>query len=202
MANIRNPEQTRTRLIEAAFSEIHEKGFQGMRVDTVLSKTDLKKGAFYHHFKSKQELGYAVMDTVIQKMVEDAWINPLEVFDDPILGMKTIMADEMKNVSSQFLEYGCPLNNLAQEMSPLDEGFRQRIETLYQRWRESISRAFRRGQDNGFVDPALDIDKVSIFILAALEGSISIGKNSRNMEIFMQCIGGLSDYLDMLSLPD
>ena len=58
----RNPQHTREKLLHSAFEEILQHGFQGMRVDEVLLKAELKKGAFYHHFRSKTELGYCVVD--------------------------------------------------------------------------------------------------------------------------------------------
>ena len=53
MSTVRNPDQTRARLLEAAFEEIYQHGFQGMRVDEILERTGLKKGAFYHHFSTQ-----------------------------------------------------------------------------------------------------------------------------------------------------
>ena len=50
------------------------------------------------------------------------------------------------------LTLGCPLNNLAQEMAPVDEGFRSRIETLYRDWRRGLAKALRQGQHSGSID--------------------------------------------------
>ncbi len=47
MTIVRDPDQTRSRLIAAAFYEIYENGFQGMRVEEILKRTGLKKGALY-----------------------------------------------------------------------------------------------------------------------------------------------------------
>ena len=59
-------------------------------------------------------------------------------------------------------ELGCPLNNLAQEMSNIDEGFRQRLETIVAQWRSILSQALRRGQSEGTVRTDLDADATAV----------------------------------------
>ena len=73
-----------------------------------------------------------------------------------------------------FKECGCPLNNLAQEMSGLDEGFRQRIQRVLEVWQQGVAQALRRGQACGCVRADLDPEKAATFILAALEGTIGL----------------------------
>ena len=73
----------RQRLLEAAFTEIHMHGFQGMRVDAILEKTTLTKGAFYHHFASKQALGIAVVDELIHGKITEIWLTTLDNSSDP-----------------------------------------------------------------------------------------------------------------------
>ena len=62
--SVRNADATRQKILDIAFEEILLKGYQGLRVDGVLKKAALTKGAFYHHFSSKKELGLAVIDEV------------------------------------------------------------------------------------------------------------------------------------------
>ena len=62
----RNPEQTRQALLEAAFEEIYRVGFQAASLDRILDRAGVTKGALYHHFKNKLELGYAVLEEVVR----------------------------------------------------------------------------------------------------------------------------------------
>ena len=87
----RNPDVTRQRILEAAFMEIYRNGFQGMRLDEVLSVTGLTKGALYHHFPNKRALGYAVVDEIILPTVEATWLQPLKNAADPLQGLVTII---------------------------------------------------------------------------------------------------------------
>ena len=87
MTSERNPENTRFRIMSAAFQEIHKHGYQGMRIDQVLKNTGLKKGALYHHFSSKQVLGYAVLEELIQTRITELWITPLQNLSNPLTGI-------------------------------------------------------------------------------------------------------------------
>ena len=79
MATQRNPDLTRKSLLRAAFQEIYESGFQAASLDKILSKAGVTKGALYHHFSSKQKLGYAVVDELIREGILERWVRPPQV---------------------------------------------------------------------------------------------------------------------------
>ncbi len=87
----RNPDQTRRRILEAAFIEMYRNGFQGMRLDEVIAASELTKGALYHHFPNKQALGYAVVEEVIRPMMESIWVQPLQQASDPLQGLLAVI---------------------------------------------------------------------------------------------------------------
>ena len=147
MTTVRNADETRVRLLRAAFDEIYEHGYQGMRVDDVLGRTGLKKGAFYHHFPSKQALGYAVIDEVLYGFVGERWIRGMDEDGDPIAALESMIDQMMKQYGNDKKFCGCPLNNLAQEMAPLDEGFQERIDRTFSAWIGVV--AFRRHVERG-----------------------------------------------------
>src|SRR6266478_7349700 len=74
----RDPERTRERLLQAAFREVHRSGFQSASIDAILAATNVTKGAMYHHFDSKEALGYAVVDEVIADIMREKWQLPLQ----------------------------------------------------------------------------------------------------------------------------
>src|SRR5919106_4195752 len=71
---------TRELVIEAATHLIHLKGYQNTSIDDVLSASGVGKGNFYHYFKSKEDLGFAILDRVAEAFVERA-LEPC--FADP-----------------------------------------------------------------------------------------------------------------------
>src|SRR5277367_5154571 len=126
---LRDSERTRERLLQAASREIYRSGFQSASLDRILAATGVTKGALYYHFKSKEALGYAVVEEVISPDLRGKWLLPLLSGKDPIDALIAIV--ESESVRPEDVRGGCPLNNLAQEMSPLDEGFRKRLAQIF-----------------------------------------------------------------------
>jgi len=201
MATQRNPDLTRQTLLQAAFQEIYKSGFQAASLDNILSKVGVTKGALYHHFGSKQALGYAVVDELIREHILDRWVRSLEKAENPIDGLLAILRRKDPHPSFD-QRLGCPLNNLAQEMSPLDEGFRKRLEGVFRQWRQGIAKALRRGQERGQVRSDVDPLESADFFIAALEGSLSLAKNAQDTNVFDNCKAGLASYLKGLRTPD
>ena len=120
----RDPERTRKRLLQAAFREIHRSGFRSADVGAILAKAGVTKGALYYHFDSKEALGYAVVYEVIASNLHRKWVQPLRNAKNPIDVLVRIIQSE--SLKREDVQRGCPLLNLSQEMSGLDEGFRRR----------------------------------------------------------------------------
>ena len=195
---VRNPQQTRERLLRSAFSEIHTNGFQGMRVDEVLRHSGLQKGAFYHHFGSKTELGYAVLEEQVKALVESVWLAPLAEIEDPVRDLPRMLDNLGERIPPSMREHGCPLNNLAQEMSTQDEGFRIRIARLFDNWIDAFVRVFEKAKKGGYVDKQIDSRAVSRFIIAVLEGCIGVYKVKRSAQQWAACRSQLAAYLTTL----
>lgn len=198
MSNLSTATDSRGRILQAGFTEMYRNGYQGMRVDAVLAATGLKKGAFYHYFKSKRDLALAVLDEVITAQVRSVWLEPLENADDPLAALIASIEGAAQTAPPEALELGCPLNNLAQEMSPLDEAFRQRLDALFSEWTAAVGAALARAQARGTVDAGVDTTRAAEFIVAALEGCIGRTKAAKKLEQYALCTEGLIRYIEGL----
>jgi AcrR family transcriptional regulator len=194
----RDAEATRQRIIESAFREMHRHGYQGMRLDDVLAAAGITKGGLYHHFQSKKALAQAVIDTVIRAHIEDIWLQSLQTTDQPVRALVDIIRNQDDTITDDIISLGCPLNNLAQEMSPLDEDFRQQIGDIYRLWSSGIISALEHGKRCGCIRLSLDSRETAMFILAALEGCLGMAKNAQSREVLGSCTAGLIDYLESL----
>ena len=197
---IRDPDKTRRVLLEAAFDEIRVHGFQAASLSNILAKTNVTKGALYHHFPDKKRLGYAVIDEILDEIIRTKWIEPLTQ-GDPINAMMQTLTTEGCAIASEKIFVGCPLNNLAQEVSSLDAGFRKRITRLFELWRQGISTALSRGQEEGIVHGGVDTHAAATFIVAAIEGCLGMAKSSNDIGLLHECGAGLMQYLETLRAP-
>lgn len=192
----RDPERTRNVLLQAAFREVYRSGFQSTGLDTILAATGVTKGALYYHFESKEALGYAIVEEVIGGITREKWVRPLHHSTDPIRTLIAIVRGT--SVRIEDVRNGCPLNNLAQEMSPLDEHFRKRVARVFFDWHEAIATALRRGQAEGTVRRNLDAGETASFLIATYEGYTSLAKNAQDVNVLRAGIRSIVGWLRSL----
>ena len=196
---LRDPERTRERLLQAAFREVRRSGFRSAGIDTILAATNVTKGALYYHFDSKEALGYAVVEEIIAKLVRDRWLRPMLNDGQPIdilIGIVRRLPDRPEDIRES-----CPLLNLAQEMSPLDEQFRKRLERLFLAWQEGVATLLRKGQSQGTVRRDLNPDKTASFLVAMVEGYASLAKVAQDAKVWQVGIGNIVGWLRSLRVP-
>jgi AcrR family transcriptional regulator len=189
----------RQKILMAAFAEFYKNGFQGGSLNQIVEAAGITKGALFHHFASKQELGYAVVDEIISPILQERWIKPVANSDDPIADLKRAFRQFVKeDITSGHYVQGCPLNNLAQEMSPLDEGFHTRIDKLYDTWRKTYTAAFANAIKSGKVRKNVSPRSAATLIVASQMGIWGTGKSSRSKQLMMQAGDAVCEYLDSL----
>jgi TetR/AcrR family transcriptional repressor of nem operon len=198
---LRDAERTRQRLLQAAFREVYRYGFQSAGIDTILAATNVTKGALYYHFESKEALGYAIVEEVVAEITRDRWLRPLQQSKDKdpidaLIGIVRAIPARPRDVRG-----GCPLVNLAQEMSPLDEQFRKRLERIFRAWQEGIAGVLRRGQSQGAVRRDVVPEQAASFLVAMVEGYEVLAKNAQDPKVWNMGIRNIEDWLSSLRAP-
>jgi AcrR family transcriptional regulator len=197
---LRDPERTRERLLQAAFREVHRSGFQSASIDAILAATNVTKGALYHHFESKETLGYAVVEEKIAKLTRDRWLRPMQSEGEAI----DILIGVVRRIpaSSQDVRAGCPLLLLSQEMSPLDEQFRKRLERIFLDWQEGVATLLRKGKSQGTVRRDLNPKEAASFLIATVEGYSTLAKNAQDANVWKAGIRNIVGWLRSLREPN
>jgi AcrR family transcriptional regulator len=203
----RDPDATREKLLNAAFEEIYRRGFQAASLDTILAKAGVTKGALYHHFPDKASLGYAVVDEVVKGLLLKRWGVLEPPTGDPVTALQRILEERAANLTTREVELGCPLNNLAQEMSPLDQRFRRGVNATFDLWTDAVGKDLERGQAEGTVREDVDPRKVAGFVVASIEGSFGLAKGAQSAAMLRSNLEVLGSFLESLrpaskALPD
>jgi TetR/AcrR family transcriptional regulator, transcriptional repressor for nem operon len=195
---LRDPQRTRERLLQAAFREVYRYGFQSAGLDTILAATNVTKGALYYHFESKEALGYAIIEEIVAKLASDRWMLPLQRSKDKdpidaLIGVVQAIPHRPRDVKC-----GCPLANLAQEMSQLDEQFRRRLERIFRAWQKGIATTLRRGQSQGTVRGDLVPEETASFLIAMVEGYEVLAKNAQDAKVWKVGMENIVGWLNSL----
>ena len=193
-----NPDETRNKLLQAAFMEIYINGFQAASLSRILTNVNYTKGALYHHFTSKKKLGLSVVDEIIGVRMYSFFMAPLEETNDPIPVLCDIFRKKADTLTPEEIKFGCPLNNLIQEMSSIDEDFNTSLKKISNKWVKTITDALNRGKEHGNVRSNIDSNGTALLIIASIEGAFGLGKTSDTSDFFQKCMEQLQHYVKTL----
>lgn len=194
----RTPDETRETILEAAFHEIYINGFQAASISNILAKTNLTKGALYHHFKSKKELGYAVVDEWLPKELDNAFFRPLRDEGDFYKGYKRAFSECEPKKIELIIRYGSPGFKLAQEMSHLDDGFQVRLENMFKWWRDGITQTIIKAQSAGQIKADINPADQAFILQAFLLGGLSLAKIAQSQDMLEHSTVLFLEYLNSL----
>lgn len=189
---------TRQHILEKTYESLRLNGFQGTRADKVIQELGITKGALYHYFPSKTALGYAIVDEVVEPMYTKMWLALATYAGHPIDGIVANIQYLIDRCDDNEARLGCPLNNLMQEMAPLDSGFQQKLEAIVAVQRTALAQALAQGQQKGIVRTDIDPSVIALFTISALEGSYSIAKVLQQRAAFVTSASHLISYLQSL----
>jgi AcrR family transcriptional regulator len=195
----RNPAETRAAILEAAFEEIYAHGFHASSIDAILDRTELTKGALFHQFASKLELGYAVVDEIIVPLTLTRWVTPLAAYDDPLEGTLMLVEQNIGNEPQSRLDLGCPLGNLIQEMSNVDAQFRRRLRRCLEIWIDGVEEHVERARASGHVRRSAKPRAVAEYVVFTLEGVLAVIKGMRDKSVLASCVTSMRAYFSGLS---
>lgn len=167
---------TRLTILQHAFGLIYRNGYRVTSIDEIIATTQVTKGAFYYHFKTKDEMGLALINEVMYPGMHHALVQPLLAAQNPVNEIYRMMSDVLLHNRFFDSRYGCPAINLIDEMSPLDESFARALSRLTLQWQEAIQIAVNRGKAAGQVRADVNPKQVAYFVMAGYGGIRNLGK--------------------------
>ena len=172
----------RLSILDAAARLISERGFTHTSVEDVIREAGLSgKSHFYHDFKSKEALGYEVLDRQFGRFAERGLALLREPMIEPLdrlaLFIDTLVALQREREGRN----GSPFGNLAGELADSHEGFRQRLDMVFERWAGQLQSLLWELRDR--LRDGVDTARLSRFIIAALEGGMLMTRVKRDATV-------------------
>jgi TetR/AcrR family transcriptional regulator, transcriptional repressor for nem operon len=195
---MKKAEATRLYILEKAFEMIYMKGYQNTSIDQILDTTDVTKGAFYYHFKTKDEMGIAIIDELLKPALASSFEKPLQRDVNPLEGIYNLMYDTL--IKNQFFKvaYGCPAANLTQEMTPWNPEFSVVLNELRQQWVKVLTTLIEKGKQDGLINSRVNAKQVTMFILAGYWGARTLGRLENSKKPYLLYLKELKNYLHTL----
>jgi TetR/AcrR family transcriptional regulator, transcriptional repressor for nem operon len=187
---------TRERLIEAAIALFWERGYANTSMSELLSAAKANSGSFYHFFPSKEDLLLAVLDRYLA-LLHPALLGPAwEGVDDPIERIFALLARYRMSILQTDCTFGCPIGRLALEIGPELEEVHRRLKKNFAGWTAAVRECLERAADR--LPPDTDLERLSAFVLAVMEGSVMLSRSYRSVQPFDQAVGELRAYFNRL----
>lgn len=187
---------TRDKLIEAAMRLFHEQGYAATGVATILRDAGVHSGSLYHFFPTKEALLHGVLD----KYEELLWPVVLQpAFDatpDPVERIFAVMAGYRQGLEMTRCGMGCPIGNLALEMSDTYPDVRTHLAKLFDLWCAGIRKCL--DEATGSLRPDVDRASLAEFVLSVMEGAMMQARARREIAAFDRSIAHLRAYFESL----
>jgi TetR/AcrR family transcriptional repressor of nem operon len=186
----------RTQILDAAAHLISERGFTQTSIDDVIRESRLSgKSHFYHYFKSKEELGYAVLNRQFERFAERGLAILREPMIDPLERLQLFIDSLVALQAERGCKGGSPFGSLAAEMADAHEGFRKRIDVVFERWTAQIQSLL--GEARPQLNEDVDAARLSRFIIATLEGALLMSRVNRDIAVLHGIAADLKRFIAM-----
>ena len=181
---------TRQKLIDATFEEVYSHGYQGAALAEILKNAGVHKGSMYHYFGSKKEMALVAIQEKISQKNLGKYSKILELKS----GYLEALLNSMKDITQRDFKRGCPIANIVQEMSNIDEDFNTTMKLIYEEFRKYIKDILEKSIEAKEMKEC-DTKKMALFITSALEGAILCAKASGEPQDYLDNIERLENYL-------
>ncbi|MCC9074224.1 TetR/AcrR family transcriptional regulator [Flavobacterium sp. F-65] len=195
---MKKAEATRLNILQKSYELIYAKGYQATSIDDILATTQVTKGAFYYHFKNKNEMGIAIINEILNPSTIKNNILLDSPDGNPLESIYNMMYELLMENKFMKVEYGCPISNFVQEMTPWNESFRKSILKQMKEWENQMITSIENGKKNNFINPNINAKQVTFFIISGYWGIRNFGKLENNKSVYMNYLNELKNYLNLL----
>ncbi|NML68621.1 TetR/AcrR family transcriptional regulator [Chryseobacterium sp. RP-3-3] len=191
---MKKSEATRLNILQKAFELIYAKGYQTTSVDEIIATTQVTKGAFYYHFKTKDEMGLAIINELLKNNFKSTFIEPLQNSDKPLENIYQLVYGILMENDFLKVEYGCPTSNFTQEMAPWHVEFTKALNELSGRWENAMITCIENGKKEGTVKEHVNAKEIAVFVMAGYWGVRNLGKLENSKSVYLTYLKGLKSY--------
>jgi len=192
---MKKAEATRLDILQKAFELIYVKGYQNTSIDDILAGTQVTKGAFYYHFRNKDEMGIAIINELLKPALANAFILPFQREQDPVEAIYRMMHHLLMENGFMKVEHGCPASNLTQEMAPWHADFSKVLGELIDQWEKVMIKSIEQGKKAGHVRADVNARQVTLFVMSGYWGIRNFGKLENSRSVYRTYLKELRAYL-------
>jgi len=199
-------EDTRNRILDAAQAMILDNGFAGVSVDQLIQSLGLTKGAFFHHFKNKNDLAHSLIRRYADEglvLFSENLARAKKLSDDPLQQLLILIGlyeELFENLTEPYP--GCLLASYVYELQQFDEETRSIINEEFLQSRREVMKLLRSIVKRYPAHRPIDLMALADGFMSAFEGAFILSKSLNEADITAKQLRLYKTTIEALFLPD
>jgi TetR/AcrR family transcriptional repressor of nem operon len=186
------------KILEAALSVIRTKGYAATSVDDLCACAGVTKGAFFHHFESKEDLAVAAADywsKVTGSLFAEA---PYHRHDDPLDRVLGYIDFRKSLLTGELPEFTCLVGTMVQETYDSHPAIRDACARSIISHVTQVEADIREAIARHRINPPWTAASLALYMQAVLQGAFIIAKAKDNARDAAACVDHLRRYVELL----
>lgn len=178
----------------------YRRGYYNTSVDDILKSLSLSKGAFYHHFQSKEDFFISIVQNLIVQKVYSMLIEPVEACTNPLRTIETCFENAIETAEHNEMDYGFVLSNFMNEFNRKNPEITKYLKDIYKVWEVNLISILQKGKTDGYLARHVDSEAVATYLISSYMGirTLMVEGNSRVLKY--QYMQQLKNYFKSLEL--
>ncbi len=172
----------REKLLEAATAILGRNGYQATSVDDILEAAKVAPSNFYYHFKSKEELAIEVLEGYFEKSRQEMAPVFMNKFLSATEKLERLHGGLVQKVTRSQCCGGCPMGNLAQELSDSHPEFRMRLARYFEECIDGIAMVVEEGVRSGEFRSDVDPKSAAYLLFGSMQGLLLLSKSLKKID--------------------
>jgi TetR/AcrR family transcriptional regulator, transcriptional repressor for nem operon len=191
----------RHKLLDSALDLIRRQGYSSTSVDELCAEAGVTKGAFFHHFKSKEALAVAAANHWSEKTGLFFETAPYHRHSDPldrILGYLDLRKSILKG---EIAEFTCLVGTMVQEIYGTNPDIRDACEASISGHAATIEADIAEAMRRYRIRASWTAESLALHTQAVLQGAFILAKARGSAPIAAASIDHLHRYIELLFKP-
>ncbi len=191
----------RQRLLDAALVLIRTKGYTSTTVDDLCEEAGVTKGAFFHHFKSKEALAIAAADYWSQMTGAFFEGAPYHKHKDPLDRVLGYIDFRKAILKGKVPEFTCLVGTMVQEVYEIHPAIRQACDVSISAHAAKVEADIAQAIKRHGIRAKWTAQSLALHTQAVLQGAFILAKAKRDAAVAIESVDHLRRYLELLFQP-
>ena len=190
--------RTRQNIVEKSLQLFSVKGYFNTSINDILEATGLTKGGLYGHFRSKEDIWYAVYEEAVM-IWRSIVLKDIMSISDPLMRIeKTIENDMQDYLGADIFQGGCFFFNMLVELPGQSSSMAGHILKGFIKFSRLILSWLKEAEQHRMLKDGLNLKETANFIVISLNGAAPLYAATKDPMVWQQTVSQLHNYVNSL----